>query len=397
MIPRLRSFIVGLLRRDRVENDLSDEVAFHLEARVRDLTRRGLTPAEARRRARLEFGPVERYKEDVRRARGLRLIDELRSDLLYGWRALRRAPGFTFVAALSLALGIGANTLVFSLLDSTLLRPLDLPEPNRLVAIWTVPSTEPDRLGTSSIPRYFALRDRAASFEAIGAFNGVACGVKTLGFDRDGVAAERLIGQTVSPTMFRTLGVQPIIGRTFTDAEDQVDQVAPVVLLSHRTWQRRFEGDPAIVGKTVMLDRMPTTVIGVLPKDFGFFGDDREFFAPLCLTRAQVESRVGANTIVGRLKAGVSIEQAQAELDALTLALTGNDPARHQGLGFRVESLKRSAARMLNINGQPSGDYGASLMMFQGAVAFVLLIACANVAGLLLARGAVRRHGSPYG
>ncbi len=122
MIPRLRSFIVGLLRRDRVENDLSDEVAFHLEARVQDLTRRGLTPAEARRRARLEFGPVERYKEDVRRARGLRLIDELRSDLLYGWRALRRAPGFTLVAALSLALGIGANTLVFSLLDSTLLR-----------------------------------------------------------------------------------------------------------------------------------------------------------------------------------------------------------------------------------------------------------------------------------
>ncbi len=317
MIPRLRSFIVGLLRRDRVENDLSDEVAFHLEARVRDLTRRGLTPAEARRRARLEFGPVERYKEDVRRARGLRLIDELRSDLLYGWRALRCAPGFTFVAALSLALGIGANTLVFSLLDSTLLRPLDLPEPNRLVAIWTVPSAEPDRLETSSIPRYFALRDRAASFEAIGAFNGLACGVKTLGFDRDGVAAERILGQTVSPTMFRTLGVQPIIGRTFTDAEDQVDQVAPVVLLSYRTWQRRFEGDPAIVGKTVTLDRTPTTVIGVLPEDFGFFGDEREFFAPLCLTRAQVESRVGANTIVGRLKAGVSVEQAQAELDSL--------------------------------------------------------------------------------
>ena len=163
----LRSFIAGLFRRDRVELDLADEVEFHLEARVRDLIRRGLSPAEARRRARLEFGSIERYKEDVRHARGLGLIDELRSDLLYGWRALRRAPGFTFVAALSLALGIGANTLVFSLLDSTLLRPLNLPDSDRLVAIWTVPADNPDQLGTSSIQRFFALRDRTQSFDAI--------------------------------------------------------------------------------------------------------------------------------------------------------------------------------------------------------------------------------------
>ena len=388
----IRSLIVGLFRRDRVEHDLADEVDFHLDARVRDLIRRGLSPTEARRRARLEFGSIERYKEDVRRARGLRTIDELRTDLLYGWRSLRRSPGFTLVAALSLALGIGANTLVFSLLDSTLLKPLELPDPDRLVAIWTAPAANPDQLGTSSIPRYFAIRDQTQSFEAVGAFNGVACGIKTLGFDRDGVAAERILGQTVSPTMFRTLGVQPLMGRTFTDAEDQVDQVAPVVLISHRSWQRRFGGDPAIVGRTVTLDRAATTVIGVLPEHFDFFGEDREFFAPLCLTRAQVESRVGGNTVVGRLKAGVSIAQAQAELDSLADRLAATDPARHQELSLRVESLKRSSARLFNINGQPSGDYGASLMMLQGAVAFVLLIACANVAGLLLARGASRRH-----
>jgi putative ABC transport system permease protein len=388
----IRSLIVGLFRRDRVEHDFADEVEFHLDARARDLIRRGLSPAEARRRARLEFGSVERYKEDVRRARGLRTVDELRSDLLYGWRSLRRSPGFTLVAAVSLALGIGANTLVFSLLDSTLLRPLDLPDPDRLVAIWTAPAANPDQLGTSSIPRYFAIRDQAQSFEAVGAFNGLACGIKTLGFDRDGMAAERILGQTVSPTMFRTLGVQPLMGRSFTDSEDQVDQVAPVVLLSHQSWQRRFGSDPAIVGRTVTLDRAATTVIGVLPEHFDFFGEDREFFAPLCLTRAQVESRVGGNTIVGRLKPGVSIAQAQAELDSLAGQLATTDPARHQGLSLRVESLKRSSARLFNVNGQPSGDYGASLMMLQGAVAFVLLIACANVAGLLLARGASRRH-----
>ncbi len=387
----LRSFLVGLTRRSRVEQQLSDEVEFHLEARVRDLTRRGLSAAEARRRARLEFGSIERYKEEVRGARGLRLIDELRADLLYGWRTLRRSPGFTFVAAASLALGVGANTLVFSLLDSTLLRPLDLPEADRLVAIWTVPADNPDQLGTSSIARYVAVRDQAQSFESVGAFNGIACGVKTLGFDRDGMAAERILGQTVSPTMFQTLGVQPLIGRTFSDEEDQVDQVANVVLLSYRSWQRRFAGDPAIVGKTVTLDRAATTVIGVLPDGFDFFGDEREFVAPLCLTRAQVESRVGGNSIIGRLRHGVSAQNAQDELDSLTMRLASNDPARHQGLRFRLESLKRSESRLFNSSGQPAGDYAPSLLIMQGAVAFVLLIACANVAGLLLARGA-KRH-----
>jgi putative ABC transport system permease protein len=387
----IRSFLTGLLRRGRVEHDLADEIAFHLEARVQDLTRRGMSPEDALRRARQEFGSFERYKEEVRSARGLRLVDELRSDLLYGWRALRRSPGFTVVAATSLALGVGANTLVFSLLDATLLRPLDLPDSTRLVAIWTVPEENPDQLGTSSIPRYFALRDHARSFDSVAAFNGIACGVKTLGDDRDGAAAERILGQTVSPAMFRTLGVQPIMGRTFTDAEDVVDQVAPVVLVSYRSWQRRFGGDPGIVGRTITLDRAATTVIGVLPDGFEFFGTDREFFAPLCLTRAQVEGRVGGNSIVGRLKPGVSIAQAQAELDALALQFAVSDPARHRGLGLRIESLKRSEARLFNGSGQPSGDYGPSLVILQGAVAFVLLIACANVAGLLLARGTTRQ------
>ena len=182
-----------------------------------------------------------------------------------------------------------------------------------------------------------------------------------------------------------------MIGRTFADSEDQVDQIAPVVILSYRTWQRRYGSDRAIVGKTMMLDRLPTTIIGVMPEQFDFFGDQVEFFLPLCLTRAQVESRVGGNTVIARLKPSVSIDEAQAELDALGVQLAKNDPVHHRGFGARVEALQRSATRSIGNAGQPSGDYGSILLMLQGAVAVVLLIACANVAGLLLARTTARR------
>lgn len=389
---KLRSLGTGLARRDRLEDDLADEIGFHIEARIQDLVNRGVDPARAARQARIEFGSVERYKDEVRGARGLRLIDELRADLMCGFRGLWRAPGFTLVASLSLALGIGANTLVFSLLDATLLRPLALPEPQRLVTIWNVPDrSQPRQLGTSSISRYVAFRDLTHSFESVAAYNGIACGVKSLGFEENGLPPERIQGQTVSPSMFHTLGVRPLMGRLFTEDEDRVDAVAPVVILSYRMWQRRYGSDPVIVGKTLVLDRAPTTVIGVMPEDFDFFGDEVEFLLPLCLTRVQAESRVGGNTIIARLQPGVSIDEAQAELDTLGAQLSINDPQRHEGFGAYVESVQRARARITGPGGQPSGDYGSALLMLQGAVAFVLLIACANVAGLLLARTTSRR------
>jgi putative ABC transport system permease protein len=389
---KVRSLAAGLFRRGRLEDDMAEEIRVHIEARASDLARGGLEPVEALRRARLEFGAVERYKEEVREARGLRLVDELRADLSCGLRTLRRSPGFTAVAAISLALGIGANTVVFTLVDAALLRPLSLPDSHRLVTIWNIPdTTKPDRLGTHSITRYVAFRDLTRSFASVAAHNGLACGIKSLGFAEDGIPPERVLGQTVSPTMFRTLGVEPMFGRTFTEAEDQADQVAPVVVLSYRMWQRRYDSDRTIVGKTMMLDRQPTTIIGVMPEGFDFFGDQVEFFVPLCLTRAQVESRVGANTVIARLRSGVTIEQAQAEIDALGVRLAASDPTHHRGFGARVESLQRSATRSAGSTGQPGFDYGSALLMLQGAVGVVLLIACANVAGLLLARTASRR------
>jgi predicted permease len=389
---KLRSLAAGLFRRRRLEDEMAEEIRGHIDARASDLVRGGLDPVEAQRRARLEFGAVERYKEEVRAARGLRLVDELSADLICGLRGLRRAPGFTAVAAISLALGIGANTLVFSLVDAALLRPLSLPQPERLVTIWNIQDlTKPDRLGTHSITRYVAFKDMARSFESVAAHNGIACGVKSLGFAEDGIPPERILGQTVSPSMFRTLGVQPMLGRAFTDAEDQVDQVAPVVVLSYRTWQRRYNADRDIIGKTMVLDRLPTTIIGVMPEHFDFFGDTVEYFAPLCLTRAQVEGRVGGNTVIARLKPSVSIADAQREIDALGAQLASSDPVHYRGFGAKVESLQRSATRLRGTSGQPDSDYGSGLLMLQGAVAVVLLIACANVAGLLLARTAGRR------
>jgi hypothetical protein len=284
-VARLRSLLNGLFRRVRVESDMADEIAFHIEARARQLEADGVDAATALRQARIEFGSVERYKEEVRASRGLGLTDELRADLTGGWRSLRRTPGFTTIAALSLALGIGANTLVFGLVDSTLLRPLDLPEPDRLVTVWNVPDTSrPDVLGTASISRFTAVRDFTRSFSGVAAHNGLACGIKTLGFEENAAPAERILGQTVSPGMFRTLGVQPILGRTFTEEEDLVDQVAPVILLGYGTWRQRFGGDPAIVGRVITIDRVATTVIGVMPQGFDLFGPRSEFYTCGCHT-----------------------------------------------------------------------------------------------------------------
>ncbi|MBI2149276.1 MAG: ABC transporter permease [Acidobacteria bacterium] len=388
---KIRSLVRSILKRNQIERGMTRELQFHLEARANDLMARGLNRDEAFRRARIEFGPVEKYKEEMRQSRGLRVFDELRGDLLYGLRSLRRTPGFTAVAAVSLALGIGANTLIFSLLDSTLLRPPAYPDPDRLAVIWTVPAQNPDQTSTSSVATYFAFRDQSRSFESVGAFNGGGCGIQSLGADQDGTPAERIYGQCFSPSLFELLGVKPVIGRTFTDAEDQVDNVAPVVLISYQLWQSRFGGDSGIIGKTFNLNRAPTTVIGVLPEDFDLFRDpnspgtrrlELEFVLPLELTPTQVQSRVGGLTIVGRLRPGVSLEQARAEIAAIAAGLAANDPERHQGLGARVESFQQAAYR----------DYRSPLLILQGAVAFVLLIGCANVAGLLVARTASRRN-----
>ena len=305
-------------------------------------------------------------------------MTSLWQDIVYGFRMLLKKPGFTAIASLSLALGIGANTVIFSLINTTLLRPLGFPEPDKLMVIWTVPLQHKDQRNTVNVSSYFAFRDKSRSFETVGAFNGDQ---RVLGSDQNGAPAERIIGQTFTPSLFLAIHIQPLLGRLFTDAEAPIGEPAPVVLISYRFWQKHFDGDRNVVGKTMVMDKQTVTVIGVMPKEFTFFNDDVDFWAPQPIRPLQQQSKQGFLLAIGRLKKGISMRQAQAEMDTLAAQLASSDPERNQGKGAAVQPLQEAAY----------GYFRSPLLILQGAVAFVLLIGCANVAGLLLARATSRR------
>ena len=299
-------------------------------------------------------------------------------DVRYGIRTLVKRPGFTIVAALSLALGIGANTVIFSLINTTLLRPLPFDDPDKLVIIWTVPAQNKNARNGVNFAAYTAFREQSQSFDVMGALTGIS---KNLGADTNGAPAERISGWRFSPAMFQTLRVKPALGRFYTDDEDQIDNAAPVIVITHRLWKRHFNTDPGVIGKTLTIDQQAITVIGVLPENFTFFGDEVDFITPMATARPQVTSKQGFFVPLARLKKGVSMRQAQAEIDTIAAQLAQADVERHGGNGALLETLQAAAY----------GNLRDPLLILQGAVVFVLLIGCANVAGLLLARAASRR------
>ncbi|HJT87621.1 MAG TPA: ABC transporter permease [Bryobacteraceae bacterium] len=300
-------------------------------------------------------------------------------DIVHGSRMLLHKPGFTTVAALSLALGIAANTIVFTLIDTTLLRPLDYPDANRLVLVWTVPLARRNQNEGMLAPNFFALRDHNRSFASVSAL--WTDRPANIGAAENGAPAEKINGQTFAAGMFETLGVQPILGRTFTAKEDQVGDQAPVVVISDRFWRSQFQGDRNIIGKTIRMDGVPTSVIGVMPPGFNLFDPEADYWAPIPFSPTVVQSTQFTLGVVARLKPGVSIRQAQAEMDTFAAQRAAADPERNKDRGARVQPLQEAAY----------GNLRQPLLILQVAVAFVLLIGCANVAGLMLARAASRR------
>src|SRR5689334_4775932 len=247
----------ALLRLKSVETELDDELRFHLERQVAKYVQSGMSCEEAQRRARMEFGGVELAKEECRDARGVNLIESVLQDVRYGLRMLRKSPGFTIVGVLTLALGIGANTAIFGLVDSAFLRGLPFREPDRLVHIWAIEAD--DDVHTPTPAQYQAVRSETKCFEQV-----AAAGWADYFYGADGTVSENLPGSLVTSNWFSTLGVQPLIGRNFRGEEQRAGQDG-VVILSYDFWQTRFHADPSIVGQQIVLNRRPVTIIGVLP------------------------------------------------------------------------------------------------------------------------------------
>jgi putative ABC transport system permease protein len=375
------------------ESEIVEELALHLEAAYEDARADGLSEAEAEARA-LRSYDWRLLECEVRRAEwpvaarviqpSLELIDQtggmrmesLLQDLRYGIRMLGKNPGFTLIAALTLALGIGANTAIFSVVDATVLRPLPYPESERLVMLWSTSKTPGGGRYGSSVPDYREWREQNQVFEGLGAF-----WYGDFNLTGDNQNAERVQGAFVTANFFSVLGVAPALGRGFQSADEQFGQ-HQVVLLSYELWQRRYGGDPQLVGRVIKLGGVTHTVIGVMPRGMAFLDNAPrpELWTPLSF--AAGDNMATRNNyylrLIGRLRPGVSIEQAQSDVNAIAERMK----AEFGEVGGAVVSLRE----------QIIGDVRRALLVLLGAVAFVLLVACVNVANLLLARAAARER-----
>jgi len=375
-------------RRSQFDRELDDEVQFHIETRAEELQREGVPPAEALQRARREFGPRARMSEDTRSAWQFQWIEDFWRDLSYAERAFRKSPGFTAAAVLSLGIGVGANCVMFSIVDGTLLRPPRVPRPNEVVALV---STALDSNTTAvSYPDYAAVRDRSQSFEGLTAFIEVSTGFAA----RPGAVPLVKNGKAVTADFFDVLGSRPELGRSFLPEEDKVPGQDLVAVLSHQCWQEQFGADPAALGKQARINGIDFTIAGVMPARFADVDDDLMddnacFFVPLqAATRLAgsmdlIENRGQRSlTVFGRLRPGVPMGRARAEVATIAGTLEKEYPETNRNRSMIVRTLIQFRS------GGAAGITAGAIAMTIAAL--VLLIACANVAGLLTSRAPAR-------
>jgi putative ABC transport system permease protein len=363
---------------------MEEELRAHLEHEVDKYVRTGMSREEAQRRAKLKFGGMEQVKEECRDSWGVRLISELDQDVRYGLRQLRRNPGFTAVAVITLALGIGANTAVFSVVRAVLLSRLPYSDGDRLVCITDVfPGALPSSLDNLvADPDYLHWRAQNLVFQNVAAYG-----------QRDGLnlggkgELERVDATAVSWDFFPMLGVRPALGRSFLTEEDRPGG-PPVVMLSHSLWQRHFRSDPKLVGTMITLNEKGYTVIGIMPEDFHFPADwGPELFVPLDLdpNLSWDSPSFGGVYVIARLKPGVKLNRAMSDL--VTINQRSDKALRPP---FSPQMHGKSQVGIVTLHEHLLGDVRPLLLILLGAVGFVLLLACVNVANLQLARAATR-------
>ncbi len=365
----------ALTRRGELEDQLDDELRFHLEKDIEQNIRNGMSPEAARYAALKAFGAVDQSKEECRDARGVALFENTLRDVSYSLRVLLKSYAFTIVVILTLALGIGANTAIFSFANGILLRPLPYPQSDRLVVVDETALKRGVDSMSVSYPNFLDWREQNTVFEDI----GVYFGTRRFALSGAGEPVD-VLGGRISQGLFEILRVSPQLGRTFTKDEDRPEQDA-VVILGHDLWQKNFGGNPNIVGQKITLSNRPRTVVGVMPPGFRF-PEISQLWVPLALT-PQTFTRTdhGLNGIA-RLKDGVTIEAAQAEMNNIAARIEQQNPVTNEGLGVKLMSLHENL----------TGDYRQALLILLGVVGCVLLVACVNVANLMLARATARQR-----
>jgi putative ABC transport system permease protein len=368
------TWIRSIGRRHALESGLDEEIRFHIDQQTAKHRRAGMSPDEARRQALLKFGGLERVRDSTRDEIRPALLEDSMRDLRHGARVLRRAPGFTAAALVTLALGIGATSAIFSVVRTVMLEPLPYHEPDRIVAVW-----ETTRGGTQrnviAPANFVAWRERSRTLDPLGMVGPSSAAMVVNGRPLE------FAGFTVSSDVFRALGVQPALGRAYTAEEDLGNSV---IVLSHEFWHRHLGGRPDVLDMTLTTDDGPRTVIGVMPRGFTVVGEKADFLIPYGQTKEQLRAvrGRGSSYAIGRLREGVSLEQAYGEMRSIFAELETEEPQRNA----------RRTVMLFPLQEQMVGELRPALLALVGAVVLVLMVACVNVANLLLARSAARER-----